>query len=93
MYGHKKELSLKFPSEGAMFMNPLSMGDIKGSVKPWCDFRVTEEQQPHSLSPPKWELTNGAGFLLQHQPQGLELPQSPGPIRASEELFPFLLAY
>lgn len=94
MYGHKKELSLKFPSKGAMFMNPLSVGDIKESVKLWCDFRDTEEQQLHSLSQPKWKLTNGADdFLLQHQPQGLEMLQSPGPVRASRALFLSLLAF
>ena len=74
-----------------MFMNLLSVGDIKESVKPWCDFIDTEIQQPHSLSQAKWELTHGADFLLQHQPQDMELP--PGPVRALRALFPFLLAY
>lgn len=60
-------------------MNTLSVGDIKGPVKPWCDFRDTEEQQPPSLSQPRWELPNEADFLPRHRPQGLALPQSPGP--------------
>lgn len=52
MYGHEKELSLKFPSKQAVFMRPLSEADIKGSVKPRCDFTYAEEK-PHSLSQAK----------------------------------------
>lgn len=45
MYDHKKELSLKFPSKGVMFMDPLSVGIIKGLSNPGV---ISVMQRNHS---------------------------------------------